>query len=72
MKITIVEQLDSTLEAAKQAGFDVRYEYFGGTGGGACEYAGRKVLFVDLALSAAEQLEHVQASLQNLILIPAS
>lgn len=60
-----VEQLEDALGRAREAGYQVRFEYFGGTGGGICEFAGRKVLFVDLALSTLEQLERVQADFQK-------
>lgn len=61
----VVEQLELALERARQAGYQVRFEYFGGTGGGICEFAGRKVMFVDLALSTVQQLERVQGDLEK-------
>mgnify|MGYP000257832360 CR=1 FL=1 len=51
--------LDEALNLARQLGFSVRHDYFGGNGGGACQLCGRKVLFVDLALWPDEQLQHV-------------
>ena len=60
-----IEQLEAALSRAREAGYQVRFEYFGGTGGGICEFAGRKVLFVDLALSTLEQLERVQADFKK-------
>ncbi len=37
----------------------------GGAGGGACEFGGRKWLFLDLALTADEQFEQVVAMLRE-------
>ena len=60
-----VEMLERMMDAARQAGYTVRLEWLGGIGGGACEFAGRKWIFVDLALSVAEQLEQVTAALRG-------
>ena len=60
-----VEQLEVLLELAKDMGYEVRYESLGGIGGGTCEYAGRKCLFVDLTLGILEQLDFVSRSLGN-------
>lgn len=60
-----VELLERMVETAEQAGYTVRLEWLGGTGGGACEFAGRKWIFVDLALSVVEQLEQVAAALKD-------
>ena len=60
-----VEQLEVLLELAKDMGYEVRYESLGGIGGGACEYAGRKCLFVDLSLGILEQLDFVSRALGN-------
>ena len=57
--------LERMVETAERAGYTVRLEWLGGAGGGACEFAGRKWIFVDLALSVAEQLEQVAGALQN-------
>jgi hypothetical protein len=54
-----VERLERLLEEAARRGYVVRLEWLGGRGGGACEIAGRKHLFVDLALSTAEQLDQI-------------
>jgi len=51
-----VELLEQTLSVAQQLGYHIRHEWLGGTGGGACEFGGRKWLFVDLALDTVEQL----------------
>ena len=60
-----VERLERTMRLAEQAGYTVRLEWLGGAGGGACEFAGRKWIFVDLALSVVEQLDQVTSALGN-------
>ena len=59
-----VELLEEAFRVAEFLGFDVRHEWLGGGTGGACEFAGRKWLFVDLALNASEQLEQVTEALR--------
>jgi len=54
-----VELYERAKELAETLGYDVREENLGGVGGGACEVAGRKCLFVDVTISAVEQLEQV-------------
>ncbi|MCI0360080.1 MAG: hypothetical protein L0211_16505 [Planctomycetaceae bacterium] len=60
-----VEMLERMMETAERAGYTVRLEWLGGTGGGACEFAGRKWIFIDLALSVVEQLDQVAAALED-------
>jgi len=57
--------LERMVEIAERAGYTVRLEWLGGTGGGACEFGGRKWIFVDLALSVVEQLEQVAGALKD-------
>jgi hypothetical protein len=45
-------------------GYHIRHEWLGGGGGGACEFCGKKWIFVDLALNAIEQLEQVSEALR--------
>jgi hypothetical protein len=59
-----IELLDQALWVADQLGYKIRQEWLGGSGGGACEFAGQKLIFVDLALNAVEQLEQVTEALQ--------
>ena len=63
--MSTIEQLDQLIEIAQQLGYRVRYDYFGGTGGGVCEFSGNKWLFLDLALTSAEQLEQLMSALAN-------
>ena len=60
-----VELLEQVLTVAERLGYRVRHEWLGGQGCSACEFGGRKWIFVDLAATAAEQLEQVVESLQN-------
>jgi len=59
-----IEVLELSLEVAKRLGYQIRQEYLGGAGGGACEFNGKKWIFVDLALNAVEQTEQVIEALQ--------
>jgi hypothetical protein len=59
-----VERLEQLKALAEDAGYIIRYEWLGGVGGGACEFAGRKWIFIDLALSVLEQLQQVEQALQ--------
>ncbi len=60
-----VELLEEALRSAQRLGYQVRHEWLGGSGGGACEIQGRKWLFVDLALGPADQLEQVLDTLRR-------
>ena len=60
-----VELLERSLELAQRLGYQIREEWLGGTGGGRCEFGGRKWLFVDLALTVSEQLEQVLEALRE-------
>lgn len=60
-----VEMLARLKELAEAAGYTIRHEWLGGSGGGACEFAGRKWIFVDLSLSVVEQLDQVAAALKD-------
>jgi hypothetical protein len=60
-----VETLERLKELAEQAGYTIRHEWLGGSGGGKCEFAGRKWIFVDLSLSVVEQLDQVAAAVKD-------
>ena len=55
----IVEQLEQCLDLARHIDYSIRHEWLDGSGGGACEIAGKKWIFVDLAQTPAEQLDQV-------------
>lgn len=63
--MSIIQQIDQLVDIAEQLGYRIRYDYFGGTGGGVCEFSGNKWLFLDLALSSAEQLDLLKITLAN-------
>jgi hypothetical protein len=60
-----VDALQASLELAQRAGYEIRNEWLGGSGGGGCELNGRKLLFLDLALGPLEQLEIVLDTLRR-------
>ena len=60
-----VQTMEHLKELAQQAGYVVRHEWLGGVAGGACEFAGRKWIFVDLSLSVVEQLDQLADALSS-------
>lgn len=60
-----VELLQEAVETARQLGYEVRHDWLGGDGGGHCLVRGRKWLLLDLAQSAAEQLDVVADALRG-------
>jgi hypothetical protein len=60
-----IEKLERLKDLAETAGYTVRHEWLGGVAGGACHFAGRKWIFIDLSLSVIEQLEQIAAALDN-------
>ena len=54
-----VERLEQALAAAERRGFVVRQDWLNGTMSATCELKGQRWLFIDLALSPAEQLAMV-------------
>ncbi len=65
-----VEQFDELIATATNAGYRIRYDNFGGTGGGVCQFGGARWLFVDLALSTEDRLEQLTVALENDRLLP--
>lgn len=53
-------QVESLIENARRLGYRIRYDHFGGRGGGVCEFNGQKWIFLDVGLSAIEQLEMLE------------
>ena len=54
-----IEMLEEAVQLAGQLGYEVRQEWLGGCGAGACEVAGRRLIFLDSSLGVAEQLEQI-------------
>ncbi len=70
-----VELLEEAIAVAEQAGYEVREEWLGGTGGGHCEIKGRKCVFLDLAVGPLDQLEVLLDTLRrepNVVPLPMS
>ena len=63
--MSAIEKFDVLIAEAQRLGYKVRYDYFGGTGGGVCQFGSTKWLFVDLALSAHERAELLEDQLQS-------
>lgn len=59
----VVERLEAAIAQARRLGYHIRCEPLDGAPGGICEFGGRKWLFVDLTLPAADQLEQVLTAL---------
>jgi hypothetical protein len=59
-----VELLEKALALAESLGYGIRHEWLGGATGGTCEIAGKRWLFVDLALNPLEQLNQVTEALR--------
>lgn len=59
-----VELLQEALEAARRVGYEVRQDWLGGNGGGHCLVRGRKMVLLDIAQSAEEQLDVVTDALR--------
>ncbi len=58
-----VEMRERMIRVAEELGYHVRQEWLGGSGGGLCEFGGRRHIFLDLALSAPEQLDQLASAL---------
>jgi hypothetical protein len=62
-KMHTVELLEQAIALAERCGFEVRQDWFGGSAAGACEFKGRRWIFIDLAISPREQLDQVLEAL---------
>ncbi len=60
-----VELIEEAVSLATRAGYQIRTEWLDGIGGGGCEVAGRKVIFVDLAMGPVDQLTQLVESLRS-------
>lgn len=60
-----VDLLEEALRVAMNSGFEVRQEWLHEKGGGACRIGKKQVLFVDLSLTAEEQLAQVVQALRS-------
>ena len=60
-----VEVLEDALRLAERAGFSVRRQWLDDSIGGGCRIGQQRVLFVNLSLSAEEQLAQTVAALRT-------
>lgn len=65
--MTAVEQLEIVLAKLRDRDYVIRHEWLAGSGGGACELRGRRILFVDVAQSHFEQLELASGILNEVL-----
>ena len=63
--MSVIERIEKITNTAQSLGYRIRYDYFGGTGGGICAFSGVKWIFIDLALTSAEQLAHLENLLHD-------
>lgn len=61
----VVERLRRTIREARALGFDIRQEVLGAHRPAWCEFGGKKWLFLDVAQSAREQIETIEAVLAS-------
>ena len=62
-----VAELDKKLEQIRTLGYEVHFDWFGGTGGGACRLGNRYCLFLDLAMGPDDHLNVVDELLQQVV-----
>ncbi|MHC4404485.1 MAG: hypothetical protein ACYTG0_32935 [Planctomycetota bacterium] len=60
-----VELLGKAIALAERVGYQIRQEWLGGSGGGACEIRGRKWMFLDLAVGPQDHLDRVVEALRH-------
>ncbi len=61
----IIERLRLKTEYAWRQGFSVRFEPLDGRDATWCEIGGNKTIFVDIALTASEQLEQIERAIHE-------
>ena len=66
--MNIVAELEKKLEQIRRLGYEVHFDWFGGTGGGACQMGNRQCLFLDLAMGADEHLAIVDELLSQTLM----
>jgi hypothetical protein len=59
-------RLEALLEAAEAIGIDVRAEPMGGEGGGLCQFAGRRVLFLDTMADVPTRYDRTLTALASI------
>lgn len=56
----VVQRLNQQIRTVKKLGFQVRSEVLGDQAATWCEVAGKKMLFLDVSQTAAEQLRQIE------------
>ncbi len=65
-EMNTLDLLESRLQLLKSFGYEIHYDWFGGTGGGACQIGNRRCLFLDLALGPFDHLRLANQLLDSL------
>lgn len=60
-----VDLLDEALDLARSAGFEVRDQWLGESKGGVCRVGSKWILFVNLSLTAEDQLHGLIVALRG-------
>ncbi len=60
-----LDLLEQAIHTAQQLGFNVREEWLNGQGGGYCEIAGIRWIFIDLSLNSMEKLDQILDALSH-------
>jgi hypothetical protein len=61
----VVVRLHKGIQQAKAAGFDVRMEPLGDGEAGWCQIGSKRILFLDAAQTAQDQLDELNEALEN-------
>lgn len=65
-QMNTLDLLENRIELLKSLGYEIHYDWFGGTGGGACQIGNRRCLFLDLALGPLDHLRTANELLETL------
>lgn len=63
--MSLFAQFEQLIQQARRRGYGIRYEHLDGSGGGICEFGGKRWLFVDLSLSVEESWEALHDALRQ-------
>ena len=62
----VLQRLQRRTEEARRLGFEVRAEYLDGPQATWCQLGSRRIIFIDLSQTAAEQLQQLNETLATL------
>lgn len=63
--LNVAQRLRERVRAAQAFGFEIRHEVLGDQTPGWCQIGSRKLLFVDLAATTAEQLAQIEEIVED-------